>query len=52
MSIKLNERNEALYNDWKLYRADKMKMWELVSKYHLSATRIKYLAERMVTEEK
>jgi Mor family transcriptional regulator len=38
------DRNEELYNDWK---SGKMKMWELVAKYHLSATRIYFLVNRM-----
>jgi Mor family transcriptional regulator len=46
MSIKLSERNEALYNDWKLMKAGKMKMWELIAKYHISVTRINYLVNQ------
>jgi len=51
MSIKLNERNEALYADWKLYKAGKMKMWELIAKYHISVSRITYLANQMLKDE-
>lgn len=51
MSIKLNERNEALYNDWKLYRSGKMKMWQLVAKYHISVSRIRYLCLEMLKDE-
>ena len=42
------ERNEALYNDWK---SGEMKMWELVAKYHISATRIYFIVNRMESEK-
>jgi hypothetical protein len=51
MSIKLNERNEALYEDWKLMKQRKMKMWEIVAKYHISVSRITYLANQMLKDE-
>jgi len=51
MSIKLSERNEALYADWKQMKAGKMKMWELIAKYHISVTRINYLVNRMRLED-
>jgi hypothetical protein len=47
MSIKFAERNEALYADWKQYKAGKMKKWELIAKYHISSTRIDYLVSQM-----
>ena len=48
MSLKLGVRNEALYNDWK---SGTMKMWELVSKYHISANRIYFIVNRMRLED-
>jgi hypothetical protein len=51
MSIKLNERNEALFSDWKLMKAHKMKMWKIVAKYHISVSRITYLCNEMFRNE-
>ena len=44
----MGERNEALYADWK---TGKFKMWELVSKYHISANRIYFIVNRMRIED-
>ena len=47
MTVKFAERNEALYNDWKLYKAGKMAKWELIAKYKISSTRIDFLINQM-----
>jgi hypothetical protein len=48
MSLRLFERNEGLYNDWK---SKTFKMWELVAKYHLSVNRIYFIVNQMKLEE-